>query len=105
MRRFRFSRGAVDYVGVMLVDSGAGEEGGELSAQISRHGSSLCERPCVDIVKTDTYSEQLSSCCHHGGAAPAGTQSPTAKKYFLFGHLSSSDLKSEPFQCKSSSVG
>ena len=74
MRRFRFGRGAVDYVGVMLVDSGAGEEGGELSAQISRHGSSLCERPCVDIVKTDTYSEQLSSCCHHGGAAPSHRQ-------------------------------
>ena len=39
---------------------------------------------CVDIVKTDTYSEQLSS---HGAAATSGAQSLAFEKGAVFGGL------------------
>ena len=39
---------------------------------------------CVDIVKTDTYSEQLSS---HGAAATSGAQSLAFEKGAVVGGL------------------
>ena len=79
----------------------------EESSQLRSHVMvPLCERlvpPCVDIVKTDTYSEQLSSCSHHGGAAPPAPKVPPPN-FLFFGLWWTSDLKPEPFLSNPSSV-